>query len=173
MKKSARNFKKVIDLISGLDVKFWKIDANNYTDSNIALLLHFKNELKKAQQQINQLKKKKVDVTELQAIYDDTKTKGNETLALIKVKPIDEEAVITAMEEMGDLRVEFGDKVAELQGDDVVDMPWEQGSQQFKEVKMAPNFNQYFPQQPTQPVSGGGGGQTCNVNGVEMPGPCN
>ena len=49
LKKSARNFKKVIDLISGLDVKFWKIDANNYTDSNIALLLHFKNELEKLQ----------------------------------------------------------------------------------------------------------------------------
>lgn len=131
----------------------------------------FKSQLKMAQQQINQLKKKKIDIAELQAIYDDTKTKGNETLALIKVKPVDEEAVITAMEEMGDLRVEFGDKVAELQGDDVVDMPWEQGKQQFKAVQMAPNFNQYFPQQP-QPTTGGAATPTCNVDGVEMPGPC-
>ena len=145
----------------------------------------FKSQLNKAKQTINQLKKKKIDVTELQAIYDDTKTKGDETLALIKVKPIDEEAIIAAMEELGNLRVDFGNKVSELEGDDAADMPWQQGPQQFKAVQMAPNFDQYFPQQNQPNMMGGNGGgpnggpgggpnggPTCNVNGVEMPGAC-
>jgi len=139
----------------------------------------FKSELNKAKQTIKQLANKKIDITELQAIYDETKTKGDETLALIKIKPIDEEAVITAMEELGNLRVDFGNKISELQGDDSADMPWEQGTNQFKAVSVTPNFNQYFPQQQQQPMPGVGGsgdggnkGPTCNVNGVEMTGAC-
>jgi len=142
------------------------------TMSNLGLFTSsFRSDLNKAKQVINQLKKKKINVTELQTIYDKTKVKGDETLALIKIKPIDEEAVIMAMEEMEDLRVEFGDKVSELQGEDAIDMPWEQGPQQFKAVQMAPNFNQYFPQ-PMQPTSGGATSPTCNINGVETPGSC-
>ena len=131
----------------------------------------FKSELNKAKQTIKQLAKKKIDVTELQAIYDETKAKGDETLALIKIKPVDEEAVITAMEELGNLRVDFGNKVSELQGDDVADMPWEQGTTQFKAVQVTSNFNQYFPEQK-QPIVGGASSPTCNVNGVEISGTC-
>ena len=142
------------------------------TMSNLgAFTSSFKSELNKAKQTIAQLKKKKIDITELQAIYDESKIKGNETIALIKVKPVDEEAVITAMEEMGNLRVDFGNKVSELQGEEVADMPWEQGAQQFKQVQMTPKFDQYFPQQ-TQSTQGKTSGQTCNVNGIEIPGSC-
>ena len=131
----------------------------------------FKSELNKAKQQINQLGKKKIDVTELQAIYNETKIKGDETMVLVKTKPIDEEAVITAMEEMQNLRVDFGEKVSELQGEDAVDMPWEQGNQQFKAVQMTSDFNQYF-SQPQQPINGGASKPTCNVGGIEMQGSC-
>jgi len=104
---------------------------------------NFKTNISSTQRQINSLKKKKIDITELQELLDQAKTKGNEVVALIKVKPIDAEAILSGMEEMEDLRQQFGDKYSELSGS-VEDMPWEQGQpQQVQSLNMPSSLNQY------------------------------
>jgi len=108
----------------------------------------FKRGLTDAQKQINSLKKKKIDTTELVAILDETKTKGAEILALIKRPGDDQETIMTGMEDLQDLRMEFSDKVAELTGDEVSTMPAMTGQQQFNQLQMASGLNQYMNQTP-------------------------
>lgn len=94
----------------------------------------FKRGIANAQQQIIMLKRKKIDTGELATILNDTNIKGNEILGMIK-KPtseFDEDMVMSVLQEMEDLRQQFGDKMDELTGTDQnSDMPWEQGSQQI------------------------------------------
>ncbi|PIR92958.1 hypothetical protein COT99_03380 [Candidatus Falkowbacteria bacterium CG10_big_fil_rev_8_21_14_0_10_43_10] len=101
----------------------------------------YKKGLASAQQQINTLKKKKVDTKELETILATTKTKGNEILMLLKVKPLDQDAISDGLDALADLRTEFGDKVDELGGGAA--MPWEQGKNQFQAITLPKEFQQF------------------------------
>lgn len=101
----------------------------------------YKKGVASAQQQINSLKKKKINTAELEDILNRTKAKGNEVLALLKVKPLDEEAIADGLEALSDLRNEFGDKLDELGGGAA--MPWEQGKQQFQAITLPKEFQQF------------------------------
>ncbi len=130
----------------------------------------FKQGVAQSNQQIKALKRKKIDTSELEDMLEQAKAKGAEALELFKVKPLDPEAIIDILEDMQNLRQDFDQKVAELTGTEDI-MPWEQGIQQFKKIDISPNLDNWIPkkgpQPPTQTTP-----QTCNINGVETPGPC-
>lgn len=102
----------------------------------------FKRSITQAQTQIKTLSRKKIDTSELSSILNDTKNKGNEILAMIKAptSELDEDTVMSSLQEIQDLRQQFGDLVAELTGVESGPMPWEQGTPQI--------------QSPTQSFSG-------------------
>lgn len=131
----------------------------------------FKQGIKSSENQIRNLERKKVDTAELKELLNQAKTRGNEILEMMKAKPIDEEEIMSSLQELENLRQDFDTKMEEITGKSGQNMPWEQGPQQFKKVEMPSNFNQYLPKNTTE-SSTNSGGQTCNINGVETPGPC-
>ncbi len=134
----------------------------------------FTRQTNQAAQQIKALKKKKIDVADLEDLLAQAKAKGAEVKVLFKAKPLDVDVVIEALNEVENLGQEFDQKVSELTGVEA-DMPWEKGPQQFQQIQVSPNLDKWIPKQAQPTVSGStgnGGGQTCNVNGVELPGAC-
>ena len=135
----------------------------------------FARETNKDAQRIKTLKRQKIDTAELEDLLTQAKTKGAEVKDLLKVNPLDVDAVIQALSEVENIGQEFDNKVRELTG--IEDpMPWEKGPQQFKQMEVSPNLDKWIPRQSQNaniPGNGGpSGGQTCNVNGVEVPGAC-
>lgn len=110
---------------------------------------NFQKEINQAKQEINALKRKKVDVTELEDLLNQAVAKGDEVKAMMKVKPVDYDAVVALMEELEDLGGTFDDKAGELRGDNEV-LPWEKGAQQFKEIKMSPTMEKLLPRKEVQ-----------------------
>lgn len=107
----------------------------------------FKREMAQAQLMINRLKRQKKDTSELEAILQQAKEKGQEIQAMIKSKDFDEETIKDAFEEMENVGQEFDSKMAELTGREEV-MPWEKGPQQFRRVEMSPDVQKFIPQRP-------------------------
>lgn len=103
-----------------------------------------KNGLNSLKREIASLKKKGEDVSEVQSLYDEVKQKGDEILILMKARPIDADAIISALEDMEGIRQQGTDKIQELGGGE--SMPWEQGQRQFEELRMSPNMNKFMPQ---------------------------
>lgn len=103
----------------------------------------FKKSITSAQKQVAQLKKKKINTSELEALIKQSQEKGNAVLALIKVKPVDTDAVEAGISELEDLRTQFTEKVDELSG---AAMPWETGPDQFKDVGNY-DMSKYMPKQ--------------------------
>ena len=119
----------------------------------------FKRGINDAQNQIRRLQRQKLDVTELQALLDQAKAKGNEVLALMKVKPIDQEAIMSGIQELENLRQEFEGKMEELTGEERGGpMPWEQGRDQFQRVEMPSGMQKLIPQRESGGPGGGPGG---------------
>lgn len=127
----------------------------------------FKREIANDSWQINLLKKKKINTTELEDMLEQAKAKGGEASQLFKAKPLDPDAVIAALEDLQDLKQNFDQKMAELTGTEEA-MPWEKGQQQFRKIDISPNLDKWIPKKAPQQQ----GQQTCNINGVEIPGPC-
>lgn len=125
----------------------------------------FKQGMAGAQQTINKLKRQKLDTGELQDLLEQNKVKGNEVLALLKVKPIDAEAIMAGMEDLWNMKQEFENMIAELTGQETA-MPWEQGKEQFQQLSMPSAVQKMIPQksveQPPQkemaPGTSNGGG---------------
>lgn len=115
------------------------------TMSNLSRFnVEFKRSMAEAQKQIKNLQRRKIDVVELQGIYDQALAKGNEIMALIKIKPIDEEAILSAMDTMENLKQQFQDQLDDLTGKP---MPWEEKSpSQFQEMQMPKGFDSSMPQ---------------------------
>lgn len=90
---------------------------------------------------IKQLDRKKVNVTDLKELQAEAKTKGEEILSLIKTKDFDPDEIMGLMEEMEGFRSQFNEKMEDKSGD--MDMPWEQGRDQFKPVSFPTTFKPY------------------------------
>ena len=108
----------------------------------------FKREMAQAQLMINRLKRQKKDTSELEAILQQAKEKGQEIQNMIKSKDFDEDTIRDAFEEMENVGQEFDSAVAALTGQEEV-MPWEKGPQQFKRVEMNKDVQQFIPQRPS------------------------
>lgn len=169
----------------------WQNQRIIETMSNLGRFMSdYKRGLAQAQQVIKIMERKKVDMSEAKDLLAQAKAQGETVVSLIKAKPVDADAVLAALEDFENIMQEFGNKMEELgAGPPPGQMPWEQGPPQFQEIKMSPGMNQYLPARPTQPQqpietmpnngpmgpgpeSNGNTGPTCNINGVEMPGPC-
>ncbi len=136
----------------------------------------FARETNKDAQRIKTLKRQKTDTAELEDLLTQAKTKGAEVKDLFKANPLDVDAVIEALGEIENMKQEFDNKMGELTGTED-QMPWEKGPQQFKQMEVSPNLDKWIPRQSQNiniPGKSGpaGGNQTCNVNGVEVPGAC-
>lgn len=105
----------------------------------------FKQNINQSKSIIKKLKLKKIDTTELESLVAEASAKGQEVIALLKIKPLDADTVTSALDDLENLRQEFSDKVSELTGEEAV-MPWEQGPQQFKQVQMSPDVQKFMPQ---------------------------
>ena len=80
------------------------------------------------------LKKNLTDLAEIVKWFDDK-------------KDVDLDAIMTGMEDLQDLRAEFGDKVAELTGnEDVQNVPGMLNQPQFKAIQMPSGLNQFVNQ---------------------------
>ncbi len=117
----------------------------------------FKQGINQSQNQLRMLQRKKIDITELQDMLNQAKAKGNEVLALMKVKPIDQEAIMSGIQELEDLRQEFESKMEELTGKESGPMPWEQGPQQFQRMEMSSGIQKFIPQRESGGQNGGPG----------------
>lgn len=106
----------------------------------------FKKSITQAQSQIRKLKSKKLDFKAAEVILNDINNKGKDILVMLKAKPINEDDIIFALEDMDVLNQSFNDEISALTGVEEV-MPWEQGPQQFKQPQMPNNWQQLMPQQ--------------------------
>ena len=111
----------------------------------------FKQNINQSNSIIKKLKLKKLDTTDLASLVAEANTKGQEVIALLKVKPLDADTVTGALDDLENLRQEFSDKVSELTGEETA-MPWEQGPQQFKQVQMSPDVQKFIPQKQEAPM---------------------
>lgn len=148
----------------------WQYQRIIMTMSNLGQFQsQFKQRIKQAQTMIRKLKSQKIDTTDLAAALNELNVKGNEILAMLKEKPVDQEAVMDALQEMEALGSDFENLVSETGGGQ--DMPWEQGTPQIQSpMQSFSAVQKMLPQKTveTTPVSE----QTCNINGVEVPGTC-
>lgn len=124
----------------------WQFDKVIQTMNNLG---QFKSDFKKRTAQadlmIKKLVRAKKDVSEAKELLAELKVKGNEILEMLKVKDVDEEAVMGALSELEDLGQGFQDVMSELMGESDI-MPWEQGPQQFKQVQMPASVSRNLPQ---------------------------
>ncbi|MFA6548132.1 MAG: hypothetical protein WCT11_04320 [Candidatus Magasanikbacteria bacterium] len=110
----------------------------------------FKTGLNGLKKEIANLKKKGEDTSELQTLYDEVKQQGEEILVMMKAKPIDTDAIVSALEDLESIRQQSSDNIQELGGGGA--MPWQQGNQQIQQLQMPKTLNQYIPQQKNNPV---------------------
>lgn len=104
----------------------------------------FKRGIADAKRTIAMLKRKKIDTTELADLVAQAEAKGNEILALMKAKPVDQEAIFAGLQELENLKQAFEEKVDELTGGEDI-MPWEKGPQQFQGVSIPGEFGKFIP----------------------------
>ncbi|MEK7067842.1 MAG: hypothetical protein AAB956_02490, partial [Patescibacteria group bacterium] len=130
----------------------WQNQRIIQTMSNLGQFAReFKQGTAQAQQQINQLKRQKIDTAELEDLLNQAKSQGNDVLALVKIKPVDEDAIISGLMDMEGYRQEFDSKMQELLGKEQ-EMPWEKGPQQFKTPQLNFDIKQFATPKKTPPV---------------------
>lgn len=116
------------------------------TMSNLSrFTAEFKKSMTASQKLIQKLAKLKLNTSELKNIYDQALVKGNEIVVMIKTKPIDEDAILVAMDTMESLKQDFQNKADELSGGQT--MPWEtKAPAQFQPMTLPKDFDKYIPQ---------------------------
>ncbi len=126
---------------------FGKLDEvyeNQRIIETMAGMNKFATEYKKglvlAKKQIAQLVKKKVKTKDAQLFLDQFKAKGDIIMGMIKQKPLDEAAIMGAVDEFENLRTNLVDKISALAGEK---MPWEQGKPELLEVKIPKELDQF------------------------------
>lgn len=153
----------------------WQYDRVIQNMSNLGQFKsNFKRQTAQAESMIKKLARMKKDVSEVKELLAQLKEKGNEILAMLKEKNIDEDAIVSAFEELENIGQEFEVKMSELMGEDNQIMPWEKGPQQFKEVKMSPGMDRYIPkkeakQQPMNEVQSMKGEEVGESNPQPLP----
>lgn len=124
----------------------WQYQKVIMTMSNLGRFAsEFKQGMAQANSMVRNLKRKKIDTSELEALLAQANEKGQEILALLKAGDIDEDAVTSALDELENIKQEFEAKADELTGSEDA-LPWERGPQQFKRVELSPDIQRLIPQ---------------------------
>lgn len=122
--------------------------------STLSNLGRFKSDFKKGLNELNglmkQLKRKKLDITEIEKLIVYATARGKEIESLLKEKPIDADKITDLLYELEDLRQEFYEKTNELTGEGGI-MPWEKGTALFKTPELPDSVKKILPQK-TQPA---------------------
>lgn len=144
-------FESIQDDFFGQTEDVWQNQRVIKTISNLGQFARdFKQGVKQGEQQINRLKKQGVDTAEIIEMFEQVKAKGNEILALVKVKPIDEDAIISGLMEMDEFRSESENMIQELTGKEE-QMPWEKGPQKFTAPQLNFDIKKFVPQKKSTP----------------------
>lgn len=129
---------------------FDKMDDVYQNDQVIQTLLHLSKFDKEFQRQLNQMKKtvanlkrKKIDTTEMESLLGQISDKGGEIKALINVQPFDQDAVEAAMNDLQDLTQQLQGLIEDATGQQQ-EMPWEQGRDQFKQMQVPQSIGNMF-----------------------------
>lgn len=117
----------------------------------------YKKGVSQAQMAIKRLAKKNIDTSDIQSLLDQMKEKGAEVARLIKAQPLDEDAVMSALQDFQDSAQQLQSSLQEASGGGSA-MPWENGPQQFNSMSVPSNVMRYMPQQNNN--SGMPGGQS-------------
>ncbi|MFH1191903.1 MAG: hypothetical protein V1655_00330 [bacterium] len=137
--------------------------------STLNNLGRFKSEFKKGLNELNalmkKLKRKKIDIAEIEKLIVYAAARGKEIETLLKAKPIDADKIIDLLYELEDLRQEFYDKTDELTGGGET-MPWEKGTALFTTPALPDSVSKLIPQK-TQPVENMEPQKQENINTAE------
>ncbi len=100
----------------------------------------FKRETSNSKRTLARLSKDGQDISDLNNQLAEINQKGEELSAALKVKPIDIESVSNQLEELSGLRQDFQNAIQELSPDNSP-KPWEQGRDQFQDLKVSKNLS--------------------------------
>lgn len=93
----------------------------------------FKKRIAAGQKTIRDLKRKKLATKEAEVKLNEINIKGNEIVAMIKTKKIDDDILSAKFDELDSLGQEFEEIVSELTGE-TEEMPWDAGKDQLKSM---------------------------------------
>ncbi|MBI5229839.1 MAG: hypothetical protein HY981_00875 [Candidatus Magasanikbacteria bacterium] len=113
----------------------------------------FKRGMADAARELKMREKKGIEVAEARATFEQAKAQGENVLALIKTKPLDEDAVLDALETFEESITAFENQMGELGGGQEEQMPWEKGPQQFKKFEVPKAVNQIMLKVPKKKIS--------------------
>ncbi|MCX6780377.1 MAG: hypothetical protein NT034_04365 [Candidatus Magasanikbacteria bacterium] len=100
----------------------------------------FKRETTNAKRIIAKLNKQGEDVSDLNKQLAEINQKGTDLASALKAKPIDIESISNQLEDLSGLRQDFQNTIQELSPDNSP-KPWEQGQDQFQNLKLSPSLN--------------------------------
>ncbi len=108
----------------------------------------FKRGIADAQRRISDLKRRKIATKELEDLLNKAKAKGAEAQQLMKAQPLDEDAVLSVLQDLENVRQEFDSKVSDLSGE-IQQQPWEQGQDQFNTLQLPSGFEKLLQKNTT------------------------
>ncbi|MFH0854634.1 MAG: hypothetical protein V1891_04035 [bacterium] len=124
----------------------WEYQRLLFTISDLGKIKsEIKKRLNEFHRMMTQLKKKKIDVSEIEKLIVYATIKGKEIETLLKAKPVDIDKVMDMLGALEDLKQEFDETANELLGTEDL-MPWEEGKNQFETPKLPDNWNKLVPQ---------------------------
>ncbi|MDO8499382.1 MAG: hypothetical protein Q7S66_01840 [bacterium] len=123
------------------------VGQNQQTIMMMTNLSRLPSELKRAvkqtEREIAKLKKQKEDTVELESMLAELKSKQAEITGLLAQKPVDPEAIKDVLLELQEIRAQFEDRIDADHGENE-QMPWEGGKQQFNQLSVPTQFNQFI-----------------------------
>lgn len=124
----------------------WENHQTIMTMSNLGRFASdFKRATTDAQRMIRDLKRKKINTSEIESILAQAKAKGDEILQLMKVKPLDLDEVLSGLQELENLRNWFEDETDQLRGEEET-LPWKDGASLFDEnIQLPPEWKKIIP----------------------------
>ncbi len=108
----------------------------------------FKQNVNRSIATIKNLRRKKVDTSDLEALLLKANEKGQEILNMLNAEELNEDTITDALDELENIKQEFQAKVDELTGQKE-ELPWEKGPQQFKDINLPKGFDKFVPQKQT------------------------
>ena len=141
------------DFFGQMDEVFQHVKVIQMMNNLGRFVSDFKRGMADATREIKMREKKGIDVAETRATFEQAKAQGEEVLALIKAKPLDEDAVLNALETFEESIMAFENQIGELGGGKEEEMPWERGPSQFQKLKVPKTVNQIMLKVPKKKIS--------------------
>ncbi len=120
----------------------WEHQRIIQTMSNLGRFVsEFNRGIKDANRTIASVKRKKIDTANLESLLAEVKAKGEEVKTLLKASPIDDEEIMSLLQDIENLRQQFESQKGDLLGEEET-RPWEGSKQNFKSLELPPGFRE-------------------------------